>query len=221
MLKKKKSPKQKHCLHLSIRNNRLWTIFISPDFLNRKLKKSSSSSPTVLRDACKFVWQIVCMLSAPCQPLTQNLASNTETTSDVWCLSDFVVEESFFLPPFPACPLTLGPWTVSAYGVTSSQAGPRTLFGSPTFIFPIAKTSVVYSLPRPYGLQPARLLCPWDLPGKNTEVGCHFLLQEIFLTQGLNPCLWHCRWILYHRSSWEALYSFISLFPSLTFSITY
>ena len=49
------------------------------------------------------------MLSAPCQPLTQNLASNTETTSDVWCLSDFVVEESFFLPPFPACPLTLGP----------------------------------------------------------------------------------------------------------------
>jgi len=34
-----------------------------------------------------------------------------------------------------------------------------------------------------------RLLCPWDFPGKNTEVGCHFLLQGIFLTQGLNPCL--------------------------------
>ena len=31
-----------------------------------------------------------------------------------------------------------------------------------------------------------RLLCPWDLPGKNTEVGCHFLLQGIFPTQGLN-----------------------------------
>ena len=29
----------------------------------------------------------------------------------------------------------------------------------------------------------------WDFPGKNTGVGCHFLLQEIFLTQGLNPCL--------------------------------
>ena len=38
---------------------------------------------------------------------------------------------------------------------------------------------------RPYGLQPTRLLCPWDSPGKNTGVGCHFLLQEIFLTQGL------------------------------------
>ena len=39
---------------------------------------------------------------------------------------------------------------------------------------------------RPYGLQPTRLPCPWDSPGKNTGVGCHALLQEIFLTQGLN-----------------------------------
>ena len=30
---------------------------------------------------------------------------------------------------------------------------------------------------RPRGLQPTRLLCPWDSPGKNTGVGCHFLLQ--------------------------------------------
>ena len=30
-----------------------------------------------------------------------------------------------------------------------------------------------------YGLQPARLLCPWDSPGKNTGVGCHALLQGI------------------------------------------
>ena len=39
----------------------------------------------------------------------------------------------------------------------------------------------------PHGLQPARLLCPWDSPGKNTGAGCHFLPQGIFLTQGLNP----------------------------------
>ena len=30
---------------------------------------------------------------------------------------------------------------------------------------------------KPHGLQPTRLLCPWDSPGKNTGVGCHFLLQ--------------------------------------------
>ena len=42
-----------------------------------------------------------------------------------------------------------------------------------------------------YGLQSARLLCPRDSPGKNTRVGCHALLQGIFLTQGSNPCLLH------------------------------
>ena len=31
---------------------------------------------------------------------------------------------------------------------------------------------------QPHGLQPARLLCPWDFPGKNTGVGCHALLLE-------------------------------------------
>ena len=34
-----------------------------------------------------------------------------------------------------------------------------------------------------------RLPCPWDFPDKNTGVGCHFLLQEGFPTQGSNPCL--------------------------------
>ena len=38
---------------------------------------------------------------------------------------------------------------------------------------------------QPHGLQPARLLCKWDFPGKSTGVGCHFHLQGIFPTQGL------------------------------------
>ena len=47
----------------------------------------------------------------------------------------------------------------------------------------------------PHGLWPARALCPWDFRGKNTGVGCHFFLQGVFPTQGLNPhvlCLLHC-----------------------------
>ena len=42
-----------------------------------------------------------------------------------------------------------------------------------------------------------RLLCPWDFPGKNTGVDCHFLLQGIFMTQGSNASLLHCRQLLY------------------------
>ena len=52
-----------------------------------------------------------------------------------------------------------------------------------------------------------RLLCPWNSPGKNTEVGCHFLLQGIFLTQESNPSLLHCRQILLPTELWGKPYS--------------
>ena len=42
-----------------------------------------------------------------------------------------------------------------------------------------------------WAMQPSRLLCPWDFPGKNTGMSCHFLLQRIFPTQGSNLCLLH------------------------------
>ena len=48
--------------------------------------------------------------------------------------------------------------------------------------------------------EPARLLSPWDSPGKNTGVGCHFLLHGIFPIQGSNPGFQHCRQILYRLS---------------------
>ena len=53
-----------------------------------------------------------------------------------------------------------------------------------------------------------RLLCPWDSPGKSTGVGCHFLFQGIFSTQGLNPgllCLLHWQaGSLPLAATWEA-----------------
>ena len=61
----------------------------------------------------------------------------------------------------------------------------------------VLSRSVVSDSLRPRRLQPARLLCPWDSPGRNTGVGCHALLQGIFLTQELNQDLLHCRQILY------------------------
>ena len=61
----------------------------------------------------------------------------------------------------------------------------------------LLRCSVVSDSLHPHGLWSTRLLCPWDFPGRNTGVCCHSLLQRIFLTQGLNPDLLHCRWILY------------------------
>ena len=51
-------------------------------------------------------------------------------------------------------------------------------------------------------MEPTRLLCPWDPPGKNTGMGCHVLLQGIFPTQGSTLyllCLRTGRRVLYHR----------------------
>ena len=56
----------------------------------------------------------------------------------------------------------------------------------------------------PWTVEPARLPCLWDFPGKDTGVSCHFLLQRIFPNQGSNPHLLHCRQILYCWATREA-----------------
>ena len=63
---------------------------------------------------------------------------------------------------------------------------PRELLEAISPVFSVMSDSL-----RPHGLSPARLLCPWNFPGKNTGVGYHLLLQGIFLTQGSNLCLLH------------------------------
>ena len=52
----------------------------------------------------------------------------------------------------------------------------------------------------PWTVACSRLLHPWDFLGKSSGVGCHFLLQGIFPTQGSNPGLLHCRQTLYRLS---------------------
>ena len=68
----------------------------------------------------------------------------------------------------------------------------------------------------PRGLKPARLLCPWNSPGKNTGVGCHALLQGISPTQGLKPDVPYCRQILYSLSHQGRLYILLVLLFSTT-----
>ena len=72
-----------------------------------------------------------------------------------------------------------------------------------------SESKVTQSCPtlQPHGLLSTRLLCPWDFPGKNTGVGYHFLLQEIFPTQELNPGLPHCRQMLYRLSHQGSTYA--------------
>ena len=68
--------------------------------------------------------------------------------------------------------------------------------------------SCVWHFVIPWTVQFTRLPHPWNSPGKGTGVGCHFLLQGIFLTQGLNLTFPLCRQTLYSlrhqgRPKWE------------------
>ena len=62
---------------------------------------------------------------------------------------------------------------------------------------------------RPHGLEPTRLLCPWDFSGNNTGVGSHSLLHGMFLTQGSSPNL------LSHSVALGQLFDLGTQFPHL------
>ena len=71
--------------------------------------------------------------------------------------------------------------------------------------------SCVWFFVTPWIVAP-QLLCPWKFPGKNTGVGCSFLLQGVFLTQESNPCLLHWQVDSLSLHDWgSSLYSLISV----------
>ena len=74
---------------------------------------------------------------------------------------------------------------VSGAAHPSSPRGPR--HSESESVSPLDMSSSL----QPHGLEPIRLLCSWDSPGKNAGVGCHALLQAIVPTQGSSPCLFH------------------------------
>ena len=74
----------------------------------------------------------------------------------------------------------------------------------PACVLPVQRSlSRVQLFATPWTVRILRILCPWDSPGKNSGVESHSLLQKIFLTQGSNPGLLHCRQILYSLSHQE------------------
>ena len=70
--------------------------------------------------------------------------------------------------------------------------------------------SVVSNPQRPHGLQPSRLLCPWDFPGKSTGVGCHCLLQQSC------TCMFN---VEQHALGYMVVEHCSCFFPSLKFSL--
>ena len=90
-------------------------------------------------------------------------------------------------------PSRWGHWPSSSAGFQSNGSHPHVAAGVPLQWFLESESrSVVSDSLRPHGLY-----SPWNSPGQNTGLGSCSLLQGIFPTQGLNPALPHCRWILH------------------------
>ena len=81
-------------------------------------------------------------------------------------------------------------------------------------VYYLLSCSVVSDSLRPHGLQLSKFLCPWNFLGKNTEAGCHVLLQVSSWTrdQPWVSCI-SCigRQILYYCATWEGLFFEITL----------
>ena len=91
------------------------------------------------------------------------------------------------------------PWH-SPFPIWNQSVGPcsvLTVASWPAYRF--LSRQVRWSCPT---LPPHGLYSPWNSPGQNTGVGSPSLLQEIFPTQGSNPGLPHCKWILHQLSYW-------------------
>ena len=80
----------------------------------------------------------------------------------------------------------------------------QALYCHPTFLTYMQSQSVKVLVVQLYPILFDPMVCPWKSPGKNPGVGCHFLVQGIFLTQGSNLGLLHCRQILYILSHQES-----------------
>ena len=85
---------------------------------------------------------------------------------------------------------------MSSSSVDAMTAYSQAPLGSCVFV----SRSVVSDLLQPHRLWPARLLCPWNSPGRNTGVSCCSLLQGVFPTQRANLGHLQCRQIFYHLS---------------------
>ena len=72
------------------------------------------------------------------------------------------------------------------------------------FSFPVLRMMWKWKSFSRVWLRPLGLYSPWHSLAQNTEVGSLSFLQGVFLTQGSNPGLLHCRWLLYQLSHREA-----------------
>ena len=104
--------------------------------------------------------------------------------NDIFRIVDLLIQSYYFLLSFLKYPRRIYTSYVQYY-FTTKMTEPVITDSSVCVCVCVCvcvSHSLVFDSLWPPELQPATLLCPWDALGKNTGVGCHFLLQGIFPT---------------------------------------
>ena len=143
-------------------------VLISPGQRSLALLRLCISVPPTYQIFFLFEWMLRGWFQGCCSEWRQFREMDVRSTSSL-CLT-WDVENSWGTR---ADGDTEGLWNRSACWTGNCRA-PESLLSQ----------SVMSDSMRRSTLSPARLLCPWHSPGKNTGVGCHVLLQAIFPTQG-------------------------------------
>ena len=123
-------------------------------------------------------------------PFTQVLATTIVLFLRIW-LSAAAAAASLQSCPLCATPETSAHQVPLSLGFSRQEHWSGLPFPSPLHESEKWKwsLSVVSDPERPHGLQPTRLLRPWDFPGESTGVGCHCLLHWLFKIPHILCCL--------------------------------
>ena len=141
-----------------------------------------------------FASSVFSLLLLKIRPLVLNLLGDVPTFINLSQFTSLFYELCFLGPPFQQSHQLLSlPLRTYVRRIVSDFPTYFLLFQCLQMLMVQIFHVVVQSLSRvlPYGLQPTRLLCPWYFPGKNTGIGCHFLLRGMCPSQRSDLCLLH------------------------------
>ena len=160
----------------------LWSNKVAPALSEQKVLGGGSSPPPLLcsgpphhwRLLLAFIWttsgslHVLSLRSRELGGGCKDVASVQANSSQNWCWVQ----------------MEIGPhWWELFHGLLA-HGHPRKVGGWPVRPWNESRSVLSYSL-QPHEPQPARPLCPWNSPGKNTGVGCHFLLHEDLPNTGI------------------------------------
>ena len=109
------------------------------------------------------------------------------------CLNSLILDFSYELFPLESMETKIANKQNLSIRTPVSLLNNNTIILTNEFESECISHSVMSNSLQPSGLKPTRLPCPWNSPSNNTGVDSHSLLQGIFLTQGSNLGLLHCR----------------------------